>query len=44
MFLKELLSLHGVTIQGFKLKKRGKQIEKLEREKAELKKQLENKD
>ena len=44
IFLKRLLSLRGITIQEFKMKKKGKQIDKLEQEKVELKKQLDNKE
>jgi MFS family permease len=44
IFLKRLLSLRGITIQEFKMKKKDKQIDKLEQEKVELKKQLDNKE
>jgi len=44
ILIKKLLSLQGVTIQELKMKKKDKQIEKLEREKEELRKQLESKD
>lgn len=44
IFLKRLLSLRGITIQEFKMKKKDKQIDKLEQEKGELKKQLDNKE
>lgn len=42
IFLKRLLSLRGITIQKFKLKKREKKIDKLEQENVDLKEQLEN--
>lgn len=42
IFLKRLLSLRGITIQEFKMKKRDKQIDKLEQEKVDLQKQLDN--
>ncbi|NHJ23987.1 MAG: hypothetical protein EAX89_05400 [Candidatus Lokiarchaeota archaeon] len=44
IFLKRLLSLRGITVQDLKIKRKDKQIEKLEREKSELKKQLESKE
>ena len=44
ILIKKLLSLQGFTIQELKMKKKDSQIEKLEREKEELKKQLESKD
>ncbi len=44
IFLRRLLSLRGFTIQDLKMKRKDKQIEKLEREKAELRKQLESKE
>ncbi|MFX0010057.1 MAG: hypothetical protein ACFE9R_07065 [Candidatus Hermodarchaeota archaeon] len=43
IFLKKLLTLRGITFQELKIRRKDKQIEKLEKEKAELKKQLENK-
>ena len=42
ILIKKLLSLQGVTLQKLKIKKKDRQIEKLEREKEELKKQLES--
>jgi hypothetical protein len=42
ILIKKLLSLQGVTIQELKMRKKDKHIEKLEREKEELKKQLES--
>lgn len=44
IFLKRLLSLRGITIQELKMKKREKKIDTLEQEKAELQKQLDNKE
>ncbi len=44
IFLKRLLSLRGITIQEFKMKKRENKIDKLEQEKADLQKQLDNKE
>lgn len=44
IFLKRLLSLRGITIQEFKMKKKKSQIDKLEQENVELKKQLDNKE
>ena len=43
IFLKKLLTLRGITFQELKIRRKDKHIEKLEKEKAELKKQLENK-
>jgi len=43
IFLKKLFTLRGITFHELKIRRKDKQIEKLEKEKAELKKQLENK-
>lgn len=42
IFIKRLLSLRGITIQDYKMKRKDKKIEQLEKEKEELKKKLEN--
>jgi MFS family permease len=43
IFIKKLLNLQGITIQALKLKKKQRQIDKLKKEKEDLKQQLKDK-
>jgi hypothetical protein len=43
IFIKKLLDLQGITIQALKMKSKDKKIDKLEKEKADLQKQLNDK-
>ena len=43
IFIKKLLNLQGITIQALKLRKKQRQIDKLKREKEDLKQQLKDK-
>jgi MFS family permease len=43
IFIKKLLNLQGITIQALKLKKKQNQIDKLKKEKEDLKQQLKDK-
>ncbi len=43
IFIKKLLNLQGITVQALKLRKKQRQIDKLKREKEDLKQQLKDK-